>query len=203
MTIRALLSGFTAKGVWHIGTESNTAQTLCGMGLLLLINNFTILIVAGHMDGTRRSGRINLVVGNRTIACQHENIIAKCLPIVGTIIPGDITLGVKLRHLAVCLLGDMAAIATWIPRRMARDTRHIFIGVGATRIIMGIYTLHITPNDFIAFVTNGFCDSRLGVKVFALWVDGVSSLNNFPDEIFFNHAALIEFSVSSFKPGFA
>ena len=25
MTISALLGGFTAKGVWHIGTESNTA----------------------------------------------------------------------------------------------------------------------------------------------------------------------------------
>ena len=173
------------------------------MGLLLLINNFTILIVASHMDGTRRSGRINFVLGNRTIACQHENIIAKCLPIVGTIIPGDITLGVKLRHLAVCLLGDMAAIATWIPRRMARDTRHIFIGMSTTRIIMGIHTFDITPDDFITFVADSLRDGRLSVEVFALRVDGVSSLNNFPDEIFFNHAALIEFSVSSFKPGFA
>ncbi len=64
-----------------------------------------------------------------SVDAQHEDVISEDLEVIGRVVARVPTLVVEVRHLAVCLHGEVAAEAASHPRRVAGEATHVVVPV--------------------------------------------------------------------------
>ena len=138
------------------------------------------------MHGTRRAGRADTIPGHVAVAGQHEDIVAQRLEVVADIVARDIALRVQKRQLLVGLLRQMAAEATGIPRRVAGDAAHVFVGVGAAAVARDVAPDH----GAVAVAAHCLGQGGLGVVMLVARRDHIPDLHDLPGQVFLDHGVL-------------
>ncbi len=199
-----------SDGVRNVGAECDPRHPLGRDGLLLDVNRLAVDIVRADVDGARGPRRVDPVLGDVAVAGQHEDVIAKGLEVIGDVIPRDVAGVVQLRHLHVGLLRQVAAVATWIPGRVARDAADIAVGVGAGVLVRRAVGPqgNVAPGHLVIGVeANRLGQPRLLVVVPAGRIEGVNRLDDFPGNLGVHHrvldqnvAALLESLLTEWGP---
>ena len=97
-----------SDGMRHVGTEGDSRHAVARDGLLLHVNRLAVRVVRADVDHrTRRAAGPNDAICRRVaVLGQHEDDRrAASERTIRNIIAGDVSLIVKLRHLAVGTLG--------------------------------------------------------------------------------------------------
>ena len=136
-----------ADRVRHVGAERDPRHPLARDRLLLDVDRLAIGVVRADVDGARRPRRADPVAGRVAVAGQHEHVVAEGLEVVGDVVARDVALVVELGHLLVGALGQVAAEAARVPRRVAGDAVHLLAGVGAGLLLA---VGDVAPDDLVS-----------------------------------------------------
>ena len=178
--------GPAADGVGDIRAEGDAAEALRRDRLLLDIDRLPARVVGADMDRAAGTRRADAVAGGVAVTGEHEDVVAQRLEVVGDEVPRHVPLVVERRGLLVGPLRQVAAEAARVPRAVAGDAAHVFVGMGAAIGAGGAPPLH-RP---VLRHPDGLGEGGEGVVVIALGIDRRLRLLDLPGQPLLDHRVL-------------
>ncbi len=187
-----------SDGVGDVRAEGDPAHPLGRDRLLLDVDRLAIGVVAADVDGAAGPRRVDPVAGGVAVPPEHEHVVAQGLEVIRRVIARDVAFIVERRHLPVGPLGEVAAEAARVPRRVAGDARHLRVGVGHVLLAARGDVAPLEPaagRDPDGLGQPGFL-----VVVAAGRIDRVGRLDDLPGQVRLDHRILIQAAVPDLEP---
>src|ERR1700675_1171254 len=136
MAVAALLRFFGANGVRNECAEGLPGETRCGNSLLRVVEPVAVRILRTYEDGAGGTGGSEAMAGDRAVAPEQGDVVAKALKIVAGVVAGGKAFVVKHGLAGVGRHLQMTAEAGGCPRRVAGVASHGGIGVGEMFVVL-------------------------------------------------------------------